>query len=130
MKDNFSLIGLPLLLCLVPLIATVSSWQLERKANAGLSKSRRGSFRAGLLLSAFGLLAIASCWIDPYPLVRTPDGGSSIAWLDRAWAVAFAASLLSIILAFFGTGWPRVILVLSGVLSLLLAFGSVLQNGV
>ena len=32
MKDNFSLVVLPSLLCLVPLIVTVKSWQLERRA--------------------------------------------------------------------------------------------------
>jgi hypothetical protein len=88
---SFSLVVLPLLLCLVPLIVTVKSWQLERRAHPALSKLRLASFRAGLLLSVLGLLATVSCYIDPYPLVHAHDGSLSIAWLDRAWTVAFAA---------------------------------------
>jgi hypothetical protein len=76
------------------------------------------------------VLVTASCWIDPYPLAQTPDGGYSIAWLDRAWTVAFVMPVVSIILALFGRGWPRIMLAFSAVLSLLLAFGALFQNGV
>jgi hypothetical protein len=81
-------------------------------------------------MSVLSVLVTASCWIDPYPIVQTPDGGSSIAWLDRAWIVAFVTPVISIILALFGRGWPRIMLVFSGVLSLFLAYASLLQNGV
>ena len=74
------------------------------------------------------MLVTASRWINPYPLVQTPDGGFSNAWLDRAWTVAFIAPLVSIILALFGRGWSRIMLALSGGLTLLLAFGSLLQK--
>ena len=86
--------------------------------------------RGGLVLSVIGVLVTASCWIDPYSLAQTPDGGLSTAWLDRAWTVAFIAPLVSIILALFGRGWSRIMLALCGGLTLLLAFGSLLQNGV
>ena len=69
-------------------------------------------------------------YIDPYPLVKTADGSLSIAWLDRAWTVAFITPIISMILALFGKGWPRILLLVSGVLCLVLAYGSMLQNGV
>jgi hypothetical protein len=87
-------------------------------------------FRVGLLLSVVALLVTASCYIDPYPFLKTADGSLSIAWLERAWAVAFIPAIISMILALFGKGWPRILLLVSGILSLVLAFGSVLQNGV
>ncbi len=127
---NFSLVVLPSLLCLVPLIVTAMAWQLERRAHPALSKLRLASFRAGLLLSILGLLVTVSCYMDPYPLVHAPDGSLSIAWFDRAWTVAFAALSISMILALFGRGWSRILLAVSGVLSLVLAYGSILQNGV
>jgi hypothetical protein len=130
MKDNFSLVVLPSLLCLVPLIVTVKSWQLERRAPHALSKLRLALFRAGLFLSVLGLLVTVSCYIDPYPLVHAPDGSLSIAWLDRASTVAFVAPVLSVIFALFGRGWSRILLGVSGVLSFVLAYGSMLQNGV
>jgi hypothetical protein len=70
-----------------------------------------------------------SCWIDPYPLADTSNGGYSTAWLDLAWKVAFSTAAVSILLAFFGRSWPRILLIVSGTVSLLLAFGSLLQNG-
>ena len=129
-EDTFTLVVLPLLLELIPLVLTVTSWAIERHAKVHLSKPRIISFRSGLVLSAISLLVIASCWIDPYPLAHTPDGDSSIAWLELAWLVAFGTSISSMILALFGRGWPRVLLASSGALSVLLAYGSLLQNGV
>lgn len=130
MKDTFSLVVLPLLLELIPLVLTVASWVLERRTQVHLSKPRVASFRSGLALSVVSLLVIASCWIDPYPLAHTPDGGASIAWLELAWLVAFGTSISSVILGLFGRGWPRILLASSGALSVLLAYGSLLQNGV
>ena len=130
MKDNFSLVMLPLIFCLVPLVVTGASWQLEQRACLNLSRLRLASFRIGLLLSVVALLVTASCYIDPYPSVTTADGSLSIAWLDRAWTVAFMTAIISMILALFGKGWSRILLLVSGVLSLVLAYGSILQNGV
>ena len=50
------------------------------------------------------LLVTLSCYIDPYPMVKTADGSLSIAWLDRAWAVAFITPVISMILALFEKG--------------------------
>jgi hypothetical protein len=130
MKDNFSLMVLPLLLHLLPLIATVSSWQLKRRARPGLSKFRRVLFRAGLLLSPLGLLLTASCWIDAYPLVQAPDGSTSIPGLELAWTAALLTSIICVILALSGKGWPRILLAVSCALPLALGYGTLLQNGV
>lgn len=130
MKYTFSLVILPLLLCLAPLLATVSSWQLERRTDVDITSFRRVLFRAGLLLSVLSVFATASCWIDPYPLVSTADGSFSIVWLDRAWAVAFITAVISMIVASCGKGLPRILLAVSATLTLLLTYGSLLQNGV
>jgi hypothetical protein len=71
-----------------------------------------------------------SCWINPYPLIRTSNGGYSIAPLDLAWKVAFGTAFLSIILALLATGWPRILPVVGGIALMLMTFGSALQNGV
>ncbi|RZU39294.1 hypothetical protein [Edaphobacter modestus] len=127
---RFSLLALPLLLCLVPLAITLTAWQFERRLTPPLPSFRILCFRCGIVLSIFSLLVTMSCWVDPFPLVHTPDGGYSIAWLDLAWKVAFSTASLSIILALFGRSWPRILLIVSGALLLLLAFGALLQNGV
>jgi hypothetical protein len=119
MKDTFTLVVLPLLLELIPLVLTVLSWVLERREQAVLSKPRIVSFRGGLVLSAISLLVIATCWMFP-----------SMPWLGLVWLVAFATSFGSVVLALLGRGWPRVLLATSGALSVLLAYGSLLQNGV
>ena len=119
MKDTFTLVVLPLLLELIPLVLTGVAWTLERRSHSRLSTSRTVSFRIGLVLSVIGLVVIASCWILP-----------STSWLVPMWLFAFASSLSSLVLALAGKGWPRVLLAISGALSILLAYGSLLQNGV
>jgi hypothetical protein len=119
MKDTFSLVVLPVLLELIPLVLTAVSWVLERRAQAHLTKARIASFRSGIVLSVISLLVIASCWIDP-----------TMPWLSLAWLLAFTTSISSLVLAMFEKGWPRILLVASGALSVLLAYGSLLQNGV
>jgi Mn2+/Fe2+ NRAMP family transporter len=126
---NFSVVVLPSLLCLVPLIVTVESWRLEHGAQSTLSKARLVLFRVGLILSVLGLLITVSCYIDPYPLVHDPDGSLSNGWFDRAWIIAIATPIISMILSLFGRGWSRILLAVGGVLSLGLAYGSLLQNG-
>jgi hypothetical protein len=127
---RFSTLGLPLLLCSVPLVLTLVAWQLGRRVTPHLSSFRLASFRAGVVISLLSTMVTMSCWIDPYPLVGTSDGGYSIAWLDLAWKVAFSTAAVSIILALFGRSWPRILLIVSSIVSLFLTFGSLLQNGV
>jgi hypothetical protein len=124
------MLAIPVVLCLVPLVVALTAWRLERRLMPPLPSLRLISFHCGVATGILGLLVTMSCWIDPYPLVRNPGGSSSIAWLDLAWKVAFITPGLSMILALFGRGWPRILLIASCLLSLLLTFGSVLQNGV
>jgi hypothetical protein len=63
-------------------------------------------------------------------LVHLPDGSESISWLELAWRIAFGGAFVSMILALFGKGWSRMLLVLSDLILTGLAFGSLLQNGV
>jgi hypothetical protein len=119
MKEPFSLVVLPVLLELIPLVLTVVSYVLERRAQTQLSNARVASFRSGLGLSVISLLVIASCWIDP-----------TMPWLPLAWLLAFATSISSLVLALFGKGWPRTLLAVSGALAVFLAIGSVIQTGV
>ena len=130
MRDNFSLVVLPLLLHLVPLLATAISWRLERRASLALSKARRVLFYAGVLLSPLSLLLTASCWVDAYPLVQHADGSSSIPGLELAWNAAFITGITTSVLALAGKGKSRIALAVSGLLTLALAYGTLLQNGI
>jgi hypothetical protein len=123
-------VGLAIFLCLASLAMMLAAWQRERRLTPPLPNFRIVSFRCGIIVDILSLLLAMSCWIDPYPLARTADGGYSIAWLDLAWKAAFGTGLVSVTLALFGRGWPRLLLIVSGVVSLLLTYGSVLQNGV
>jgi len=106
------------------------AWRRIGLLTLPLAGFRIAAFRCGIVVGLLSLLVSMSCWIDPYPLVRTSDGGYSIAWLELAWKLAFGAGLLSLILALFGRGWPRLLLIASGIVLLLLMYGSLLQNGV
>ena len=130
MKDHLSVVVLPLLLHLLPLIATAGSWILEHGSSFALSKRRRVLFQAGVILSLLSLLLTASCWLNVYPLVLHSDGSSSIPGLELAWTTAFIAALTSTMLAFSGKGLARILLAASGGLTLALAYGTLLQNGI
>ncbi len=124
-----SQLALPFLFCSLPLAMTVTAL-FDKKLRIDISNRRVAAFRWGIVSSILGTLVTMTCWSDLYPLRRFPDGSVSTGWIDLAWAVALGAILLIIVLASFGKGRARVLLVLSGVLSLALLFGSVLQNGV
>jgi len=130
MRDDFSLVVFPLLLHLLPLLATTSSWMLERGSSLVLSKRRRVLFQAGVLLSLLSLLLTASCWLNVYPLVLHSDGSYSTPGLELAWTIAFITAFMSTMFAFSGKGLARILLAMSGGLTLALAYGSMLQNGV
>jgi len=130
MRDRFLLMVLPLLLHLIPLIATVISWILGRRSRLVLSKRRRALFQAGVLMSLLSLLLTASCWLNVNPLVFHSDGSASIRGLELAWTSAFIAALTSTILAVFGKGPARILLASAGALTLALAYGALLQNGI
>lgn len=127
---NFSVTGVPQILCGLTLAAILVSWLLQGQANPPLPARRWALFRAGVILGAVGLVVTGSCFVDPFPLVRHPDGSLSITWLERAWGAAFLLSILSAFLAGFGRGKARILLIVSELFSFLLTFASLLQNGV
>ena len=74
--------------------------------------------------------------VDGLPLDRIQqlqhaDGSMSVSpWLRRTWAIGFVASFVSTFFGLSGRGKSRVLLSASGLLSGLLTFAAVLQNGV
>ncbi len=122
--------ALPLLLCLVPLTTTLKAWQRGRRVTPALSNFRIACFNCGVVISVLTSLVTITCWLDPFPLVHLPNGSESIAWLELAWKTAFGGATICIILALFGKSLPRILLALSGIMLVLLPFGSILQNGV
>jgi uncharacterized membrane protein len=127
---SFSVVALPLVTCSVTFFATVASWQIQNRLKTHLSNRRLALFRSGVVVGVLGLITTAVCYIDPFPLTQQLDGSLSIAWLERAWTMAFVLPVLSAVLAFFGRGSARILLLISNALSLFLALGSLLQNGV
>jgi hypothetical protein len=81
------------------------------------------SFRFGLQFGVLCWLITMNCWIDPFPLVSTRDGYSN-KLLDWALYSAFTMGLLTLILAFFGRGWPRALLFASNLLLFAMLFGA------
>ena len=127
---NFSVTGVPLILCGLTLVSILVSWLLQGQADPPLSAHRWALFRGGVILGGLGLVVTGSCFVDPFPLVQHPDGSLSITWLERAWSMAFLLAILSASLAVFGRGKARVLLIVSQFFSFLLTFASLLQNGV
>jgi hypothetical protein len=125
-----SFIGVPLLLCCLTMAAILAALHIQNLSKQSLAKRRLMIFRIGGILGAAGLLVIAACFVDPFPLTQHADGSLSTSWLDRAWSLAALLVLTSTVFALFGNGKPRIILVTSEVFSFLLMFASILQNGV
>jgi hypothetical protein len=128
MGDVFTL-TLPLLLCLVSLALVVTAWQLYRRLTPPLPPRRAARFQGGLLSGILCTPITMSLWIDSFPLIRVGNDYSD-KLLDWAFYAAIVAGLLSTALAFSGRGWPRTLLVGSGLLSFLLIWGGFIQNGV
>jgi hypothetical protein len=126
----FSLYVVPLFLCLIPLAVSLRAWQLGRRQEPALTRVRVVCFQSGVVISILTTLVTMSCWLDPFPLVHLPEGSLSTGWLDLAWGIGFGGAFVSIVLALFGRSWSRALLVLSGFILVLLAYGSLLQNGV
>jgi hypothetical protein len=116
-----STLGLPLIFCLAPLALTLTAWSLWHRQTPHLPTYRAASFRLGLALSVLSVVATMIDWIV---------GGRSVALLDLAWKAATFIAAMSVVFALFGKGWPRLLVIGSGTMSLLLAFGALLQNGV
>jgi hypothetical protein len=118
---QFSTLGLPLIFCLAPLALTLAAWSFWHRQTPRLPTYRAVSFKIGFALSVLGVVATMIDWIV---------GSRSVALLELAWKAATSIAALSIMFALFGKGWSRLLVIVSGTMSLLLAFGGLLQNGV
>jgi hypothetical protein len=117
---RFSTLGLPLIFCLAPLALTLAALSFWHRQTPPLPTYRTVSFKIGLALSVLGVVATMIDWIV---------GGRSVALLELAWKAATTIAALSIMFALFGKGWSRLLVIGSGTMSLVLAFGGLLQNG-
>lgn len=118
---QFSTLGLPLIFCLAPLALTLAAWSFWHRQTPRLPTYRAVSFKIGFALSVLGVVATMIDWIV---------GSRSVALLELAWKAATSIAALSIMFALFGKGWSRFLVIVSGTISMLLAFGGLLQNGV
>ncbi len=104
--------------CLLPLAASVAAWSLERKRAPAVSNLRMTCFHAGIIIGILGLVVTVLCWINPFPYRY--DGTEEFDWIYPTFWAALCALVVSIVLALFGRGWPRALLIVSGVLTLFL----------
>lgn len=128
---SLSVVWPSLAFCLLTLVGIGFSWKLQDQSRSALPNFRLGLFRFGALVGGIGLIVTAISFLDPFALVQHPDGSMSVSpWLGRTWTTGFLAALVTTLLALFGRGKARVLLCASGMLSGLLTFAAVLQNGV
>jgi len=107
------------------------SWRLQDQSQTPLPNRRLELFRVGAIVGSLGVVITAISFLDPFALIQHPDGSMSVSpWLARSWTIGFLASLVSTLFALFARGKARVVLSTSGLVSGLLTFAAVLQNGV
>jgi hypothetical protein len=88
-------------------------------------------FRLGIVAAMFTLVCLGVFWSDPFPLVHHVNGDLSInPWFDRFFAITSCSAFATILLALFGHGAKRLLLVAGGLLLLFLTYGALLSNGV
>jgi len=81
-----------------------------------------------LALSAFGTVI---CWTSHFPLIHLADGVMSTnPWDERLFWGSVFLSLLTSVLALFGRGLPRILLVVTGLLLLVLSTFGYVSNHV
>jgi hypothetical protein len=117
-------------LSLFPMALTYPAWRSQLKLAPPLSRTRLFLFRCGLFLSIVCSLAVVASWFDPFPLLSDGHGGYSDIRNGTLFSGALFTALLTIGLAIFGRGAARLLLVGSGVLLTIAAFGAFLSNGV
>ena len=127
---SMSVVAVPIFLCAAAIVSTLISWRINDLSEIDRATHRSRLFRAGTLCGAVGLIVTGACFLDPFPLSRGIDGSLSVTWLDRAWATAFLLSACSAVLAFFGRGKARLLLLGTEIFAFVLTAASVLQNGV
>jgi hypothetical protein len=88
-------------------------------------------FRLGVVAAMFTLVCLGVFWSDPFPLVHHGNGDLSISpWFNRFFAITSCGAFATILLALFGHGAQRLLLVAGGLLLLFLTYGALLSNGV
>ena len=81
-------------------------------------------------MSVLCSLAVVCAWFDPFPLLPDGQGGYSDVRNDMLFDAALSAAVLTIGLALFGRGAPRLLLAGGGFLLAIMALAAVLSNGV
>jgi hypothetical protein len=117
-------------LLLGSLATAFRAWQLRRDQTSNSRSYRIILFNCGLAISILSLLVTITCIVDPFPMAHSPSGGESTPLLDLAYEVAYRGAFLGIILALFGKGRSRILLVLSGTMVLLSALMWAFRNGI
>jgi hypothetical protein len=115
---------------LFPVALTYAAWRFQQRLNPPLRCARMLLFGSGLLVSILCSLTVVSSWFNPFPLLADGQGGYSNIRNSILSFAALSTALLTIALALFGRGVPRVLLAGSGFLLAIIAYGAVLQNGV
>lgn len=84
-----------------------------------------------MISCALAVVGAVGCWENPFPLVHLADGGYMTNPLDEYLLIASAcASLLTVVLAAFGRGGSRILMILIGLLLLALAAVGFVQSHV
>jgi len=113
-----------------PMAFTYPAWHFQRKLDPPLAGARMLLFRCGLVVSILCSVTVVCSWIEPFPLLADGAGGYSDIRESMLFMAALSTAALTIGLALFGRGAPRLLLVGSGFLLMVVAAGAVLSNGV
>ena|SRR5579871_3529371 len=117
------------ILSLCPVALAFLAWRSERRIDRPLTSLSRLLFNCGLGLSIVCSLAVLLSWLQPFPLLPDGQGGySDIRNFDLSEG-ALLAALMTIVLAVFGRSVARLILLASGVLLTIGAYGAILSRG-
>ena len=122
--------GLVVVLSLLPMASTYLAWRFQQKLNPPLSRARVLLFRGGLLLSILCSLTVICSWFDPFPLLSDGNGGYSDIRNSLLFMGALSTAVLTIVVAICGRGAARLLLVVSGLVLTIMAYGAFLSNGV
>jgi hypothetical protein len=91
----------------------------------------RSLFGAGIAVCCLGAIGVVLCFTVPFPLIHLPNGVlTENPWDQRVLRATVLASLLASVLALFGRGVPRMLLVTLGMILALLAVLGYVQKHV
>jgi xanthine/uracil permease len=96
-----------------------------------LSRWRMHLFRGSVITCVLSAIGAFVCWDNPFPLIPWGVGGyQTNPWDERVFVGAVSTSLLTVILAVFGRGITRVLLILIGFVVLALSIFGFVSNHV